>query len=222
MMVVWSIIWQSMNVMIFIIVVSKIPQWWNIVCSAIKDNICSLVRHLRLPQFPLQFFSQSFIPKVFSFCHQHREADHRNRDIRKENQVDLPVKAHRTIRWCWLLRGWQGCLVSLFTLPPPDDSSPLTPGRHHKHSIPNQDLDTELQIRITNRFACPMKIYGTHNGIFPNHQYVMNFPNLPPLHQPCTEPYVVRMLQNKKMWKCFWLKCFVWTVNPLSWEGHCC
>ena len=36
-----------------------------------------------------------------------------------------------------------------------------------------------------------MKIYGTHNGIFPNHQYVMNFPNLPPHHQPCTEPYVV-------------------------------
>ena len=135
MMVVWSITWQSINVMIFIIVVSKIPQWWNIVCSAIKDNICSLVRHLRLPQFPLQFFSQSFIPKVFSFCHQHRGVDHRNRDIQKENQVDLPVKAHRTIRWCWLLRGWQGCLVSLFTLPPPDDSSPLTPGRHHKHSI---------------------------------------------------------------------------------------
>ena len=63
----WTLYSHHMHIVITVVI--KRPQWWDIVCSAIKDNICSLVQRLCPPTLILpSSILLSFIEHGFLIC----------------------------------------------------------------------------------------------------------------------------------------------------------
>ena len=63
----WTLYSHHMHIVITVVI--KRPQWWDIVCSAIKDNICSLVHRLCPPTLILpSSILLSFIEHGFLIC----------------------------------------------------------------------------------------------------------------------------------------------------------